>query len=417
MQGKLSVVILFFMISTSSLIFGQNFNHELKSQSRPKIKLGIDVLLEKHIDVLKGKNVGLITNHTGVNCQLKPTIDVLNDEPDINLVAIFGPEHGARGDVAAGEHVSTYTDKRTGIKVYSLYGKTRKPTTKMLGNIDVLIYDIQDIGSRAYTYIYTMAYAMEAAKEAGIKFIVLDRPNPMGGNKIGGNVLDPKFSSFIGLYPIPYIYGMTVGELALLFNKEFKINCDLKIIQMQGWKRDMQWSETGLMWIPTSPHLPHSETAFFVATTGCIGELGTVSIGVGYTSPFELIGTPWIDGEKLALELNAKELDGVYFRPTSFKPYYAKFINELCSGIQIHILDFDKYEPATTQVHILTAIKKQYPKKNIFDKKRISMFDKAFGTDEVRKRVIRGDSAESILRDWGKQLEKFDRIRGRYLIY
>ncbi|MBC8184925.1 DUF1343 domain-containing protein [candidate division KSB1 bacterium] len=417
MQGKLSVVILFFMISTSSLIFGQNFNHELKSQSRPKIKLGIDVLLEKHIDVLKGKNVGLITNHTGVNCQLKPTIDVLNDEPDINLVAIFGPEHGARGDVAAGEHVSTYTDKRTGIKVYSLYGKTRKPTTKMLGNIDVLIYDIQDIGSRAYTYIYTMAYAMEAAKEAGIKFIVLDRPNPMGGNKIGGNVLDPKFSSFIGLYPIPYIYGMTVGELALLFNKEYKINCDLTVIPMEGWERNMLWKDTGLEWIPTSPHLPHSETAFFVATTGCIGELGTVSIGVGYTSPFELIGTPWIDGEKLALELNAKELDGVYFRPTSFKPYYAKFINELCSGIQIHILDFDKYEPATTQVHILTAIKKQYPKKNIFDKKRISMFDKAFGTDEVRKRVIRGDSAESILRDWGKQLEKFDRIRGRYLIY
>ncbi len=417
MKCKISIVILFILVFTSYIKSCEKFDQELKSESRPIIKLGVDVLLEKHTNLLTGKNIGLITNHTGVNSQLKPTIDVLNDHPDIKLVAIYGPEHGARGDVAAGEHVSTYTDERTGIKVYSLYGKTRKPTPEMLQNIDVLIYDIQDVGSRAYTYIYTMAYAMEAAKENGIKFIVLDRPNPMGGDKMGGNVLDPKFSSFIGLYPIPYNYGMTVGELALLFNKEFKINCDLKIIKIESWKRDMLWKDTGLMWIPTSPHLPHAETVFFVSSTGCIGELGTISIGVGYTSPFELIGTPWMDGEKLARELNAKELDGVYFRPTSFKPYYAKFIKEQCSGIQIHILDFDKYESAKAQVHILTAIKKLYPEKDIFAKKRISMFDKAFGTDEVRKRVNRGDSAETITRDWGKQLEKFNKIRQRYLVY
>ena len=384
---------------------------------QPVVKLGIDVLIEKHLDLVKGKNVGLITNSTGVSSQLESTIDVLNEKPGINLIALFGPEHGVRGDISGGEHVPTYKDKKTGIVVYSLYGKTRRPTPAMLKNIDVLLYDIQDIGSRAYTYIYTMAYAMEAAKEAGIKFIVLDRPNPMSGNRIGGNVLDPKFSSFIGLYPIPYIYGMTVGELALLFNKEFKINCDLEVIPMEGWNRNMRWKDTGLMWIPTSPHMPHAETTFFVTTTGCIGELGTVSIGVGYTSPFELIGTPWIDGEKLAQELNSIKLPGVYFRPTFFKPYYYKFIKEQCSGVQIHILDQNKFEPAKTQVNILTALKKLYPEKNIFDEKRISMFDKAFGTDEVRKRVERGDSAESIIVDWGRQLEKFNKIRGMYLIY
>ena len=384
---------------------------------QPVVKLGIDVLIEKHLDLMKGKNVGLITNSTGVSSQLKSTIDVINEEPGVNLIALFGPEHGVRGDISGGEHVPTYKDKKTGIVVYSLYGKTRRPTPAMLKNIDVLLYDIQDIGSRAYTYIYTMAYAMEAARDAGIQFIVLDRPDPMGGNRIGGNVLDPKFSSFIGLYPIPYIYGMTVGELALLFNKKFKINCDLEVIPMEGWNRNMRWKETGLMWIPTSPHVPHPETVFFVATTGCIGELGTVSEGVGYTVPFELIGAPWMDGEQLAKVLNSRNLPGVYFRPTYFRPYYLKFIKQQNSGVQIHILDYNKFDPAKTQVHILTAIQKLYPEKNIFDTKRISMFDKTFGTDEVRKRIISGDSAESIMADWGRQLEKFNKIRERYLIY
>ena len=414
---KISLQILVILIVTSSIIIGQKSNNQFNYSIQPKIKLGVDVLLEKHIYLLKGKNIGLVTNHTGVNSKLEPTIDVLNNYPGVKLVAIFAPEHGARGDISGGEPVPSYRDKKTGIVVYSLYGKTHRPTPEMLHNIDVLMYDIQDIGSRAYTYIYTMAYAMMAAKEAGIKFIVLDRPNPMGGNKIGGNVLDPKFSSCIGLYPIPYIYGMTVGELALLFNKEFKINCNLEVIPMEGWNREMRWTDTGLVWIPTSPHLPHAETVYFVTTTGCIGELGTISIGVGYTSPFELIGAPWMNGEKLAEELNSRKLPGVFFRPTFFRPFYASFVKEQCSGVQIHILDYEKFEPARVQVHILTAIKKLNPDKNIFDEKRISMFDKAFGTDEVRKRVGRGDSAESIMADWGMQLEKFKKTREYYLLY
>ncbi len=396
-------------------------NQPLSQQSltvpKPAVKLGVDVLVEKYVDLIKGKHVGLITNHTGVNNQLKPTIDVLFELPEVKLVALFGPEHGVRGDAEGGEYIEGSIDEKTGLPVYSLYGKIRQPTSEMLKAIDVLIYDIQDIGSRAYTYIYTMAYAMQAAKEAHIKFMVLDRPNPMGGEKIGGNVLDPAFSSFIGLYPIPYIYGMTVGELAQLFNKEFNINCDLAVIPMQGWQRQMLWQNCGLMWVPTSPHVPHAETVFFVTTTGCIGELGTVSVGVGYTTPFELIGAPWLDGEKLAAELKTQHLPGVYFRPLFFKPFYSAFAKEPCRGIQIHILDLKKFEPASVQIHLLTAIKKLYPKQELFEKKRISMFDKAFGTDQVRLKVQRGDSAESIMDDWGRQLEEFKKVRERYLIY
>ena len=411
---------IFSLLVISSLVVGIFFVAQslaLTKNNLHRVKLGIDVLLEKRFDLIKGKKIGLITNQTGVTSDLRSTIDVLNENPAVQLIALFGPEHGVRGDIGGGEKIQTYKDKKTGIIVYSLYGETYKPTEEMLKNIEVLLYDIQDIGSRAYTYIYTMAYAMEAARDAGILFVVLDRPNPLGGEKIAGNVLDPKFSSFVGLYPIPYIYGMTVGELAQLFNKEFNINCKLTVVPMEGWKRNMRWEDTGLMWIPTSPHVPHSETATFVATTGCIGELGTVSVGAGYTSPFELIGTPWIDGEELANELNARNLPGVYFRPTYFRPYYFKFIKEQCSGVQIHIVDYDEFQPVKTQVHILTALQKLYPDKKIFETRRISNFDRAFGTDQIRKAIINGDPAEKIIEPWERQLDKFKKIRENYLIY
>ncbi len=406
-----------FFSSTQFCFGGTGLLSRAKNDIPPLVKPGIDVLIEKQRHLIAGKRLGLITNPTGITRQFKSTIDALNELPDVKLVALFGPEHGVRGDIPGGERVGTYQDKKTGITVYSLYGETYKPTPEMLKGIDALLYDIQDIGSRAYTYIYTMAYSMEAAKEAKIPFIVLDRPNPLGGNRIEGNVLDPKFKSFIGLYPIPYIYGMTVGELAQLFNKEFNINCDLTVVPLEGWRRDMTFEDTGLLWVPTSPHVPHPETAYLVAAIGCIGELGTISEGVGTPSPFEFIGAPWMDGDKLAEELNAKKLPGVYFRPTYFRPLYLRFIKEQCSGVQIHILDKGKFEPAAVQVHILAAIKRLFPEKNIFDTPRISNFDKAFGTDEVRKAIIRGDSAEAIIRSWQLQLEEFKKIRERHLIY
>lgn len=419
MRKDLLIYLSLVLLLVNNLLPGKELMQKSKIRylRQPLVKPGIDVLLEKRLDLIKGKTIGLITNQTGVTTQLKSTIDAINELRDVELIALFGPEHGVRGDIPGGETVPKYRDKKTGIMVYSLYGETRRPTPEMLKNVDVLIYDIQDIGSRAYTYIYTMAYAMEAARKANIQFIVLDRPNPLGGIRVEGNVLDPKFSSFIGLYPIPYIYGMTVGELAKMFNNQFKIKCDLVIVPMEGWKRTMTYDETGLFWIPTSPHVPHSKTSYFVATVGCIGELQTVSIGVGYTSPFELIGAPWMDGEEFAKEMNSRNLPGVCFRPTYFRPYYFLFIEEQCSGVQIHILDEDKFEPVTTQVHILTAIRKLYPHQNIFNPKQIAMFNKAFGTDEVRKAVLRNDAAEDIVAPWSNQLEQFKKIREKYLIY
>lgn len=416
MQKKLFVLVV--SMSFLILISTSTRNNVLANNNNPPpVKPGIDVLIDKQFSLIKGKNLGLITNPTGITRQFKSTIDALNDIPGVKLVALFGPEHGVRGDIPGGERIATYKDKKTGISVYSLYGETYKPTPAMLKNIDILLYDIQDIGSRAYTYIYTMAYAMEAARDANIPFIVLDRPNPLGGNRVEGNVLDPKFKSFIGLYPIPYIYGMTVGELAQLFNKEFNINCNLTVVPLEGWTRVMTYEDTGLLWVPTSPHVPHADISYLVAAIGCIGELGAVSEGVGTPSPFEFIGAPWMDGDKLAEELNSKNLPGVYFRPTSFRPFYLRFIKEHCGGVQIHILDKDSFEPAAVQVHILTTIQKFYSDKNIFNTPRISSFDKAFGTDEVRKAVLRGDSAEQIIASWQVQLEKFKKVREKYLIY
>jgi uncharacterized protein YbbC (DUF1343 family) len=406
-----------FLFLTQNLNYGKN---SVKN-SNVIVKPGIDVLLEKQLDLIKGKRIGLITNQTGITSTLKSSVDALNELPDVELVALFGPEHGVRGDIAAGEYVPNFVDKKTGITVYSLYGKTRRPTPEMVKNIEILVYDIQDIGARGYTYIYTMAYAMEAARDAGIQFMVLDRPNPLGGNRVEGNVLDPKFSSFTGLYPIPYLYGMTVGELAKLFNKEFSINCDLVVVPMEGWQRDMTFEDTGLFWVPTSPNIPHAETIFAYASICFIGELGTISEGVGTALPFELLGAPWLDGEKLANELNVKNLPGVFFRPTFFIPFFHPgnydYVKKQCSGVQIHITDTKTFNPLATQVHILTAIRYLHPEQNFFDTPRIASFDKAAGTDELRKAVLRGDSAEQIMASWQEQLEKFKKIRKKYLIY
>lgn len=382
-----------------------------------KVLPGIDILLKQNLNLIADRRLGLITNATGVTSELTSTVDALFQNKSAHLIALFGPEHGVRGDIPAGKRVENYTDGRTGLIVHSLYGKTRKPTPEMLEGIDILIYDIQDIGSRAYTYIYTMAYAMAAAREHNLKFIVLDRPNPLGGIRVEGNVLDPKFSSFVGLYPIPLIYGMTVGELAGFFNTEFMIGCDLVVVPMQGWRRDMIFDDTGLTWIPTSPHVPRSETAFFIAATGYMGELDTISEGVGYLMPFELAGAPWIDSEKFAAELNSRKLPGVYFRPTYYQPFYAKFEKQQVGGVQLLILDHTAFSPSQAQIHILTAIKKLYPEQDIFDTPRTGMFDKVFGTDQIRKMIASGYPAEEIIQNWQPELEKFKKKREAYLIY
>ena len=386
-------------------------------QYGPVVKPGIDVLLEERLDLVQGKRVGLITNATGVTSDLESDIEALYQAPGVDLRALFGPEHGVRGAQPAGTKVGSYTDPQTGLPVYSLYGKNRKPTPKMLDSLDVLVFDIQDIGIRPYTYISTLALSMEAAAEKSIPFLVLDRPNPMGGMLVEGPVLENKFKSFIGIYPIPYVHGMTIGELAKLFNEEFSIGANLTVVKMKGWKRTMLFGDTGLLWIPTSPHVPHWNSPFFLAATGGFGELGTLSEGVGTPNPFELTGAPWVSGDTLADALNAARLPGVYFRPLSFHQYYAHFKGETCGGVQIHILNYRRFLPMLTQLTILTTIYKLYPKAGIFNTKRTASFDRAMGTDKIRKEIESGWGAEKILKADEPRLQEFLKIRKRYLLY
>ncbi len=382
-----------------------------------QVKPGVEVLLAERLDLIRGKRVGLITNPTGVTSQLVSTIDALHAHPEVKLVALFGPEHGVRGDVSAGNQVADMVDARTGIPMYSLYGANKAPTPEMLRTIDVLIYDIQDIGSRAYTYIYTMGLSMQAAAQQGIPFIVLDRPNPLGGDLVEGPILDERFKSFIGLYPIPYIYGLTAGELALYLNTEMKINAQLTVVPMQGWQRFMLFEDTGLPWVLTSPHVPHANTVFHIAATGCMGELSFVNEGVGYTLPFEVLGHTWIKGDELAAALNALRLPGVIFRPLYYRPYYFSLKDKQLSGVQIHLTNPRSFRPMLTQLHVLKTMLKLYPQQNIFNPERVRSFDQAVGTDSVRILLQSNTTPDSIYFSWKKELAKYREQRKAYLLY
>jgi uncharacterized protein YbbC (DUF1343 family) len=287
-------------------------------QMKTKVMPGVEVLFaeDEYLNMLKGKRIGLITNPTGVDSKCNSTIDLIHQHPDLTLAKLYGPEHGVRGDAYAGEKLANTVDKRTGVPVMSLYGKTRRPTKEMLDGIDIMVYDIQDVGSRSYTYIYTMAYCMEECAKRGIPFVVLDRPNPCGAHIVDGNILDTdEYKTFVGLYEIPYQYGLTPGETAYMFNKEYNSDeCELFIVPMKGYKRSMMQWDTGLPFIPTSTHIPRADVAVYYNLTGIIGEVRHVSIGVGYTLPFEVIAAPWIDRYKLTEALRAKNLPGLLFR-------------------------------------------------------------------------------------------------------
>jgi uncharacterized protein YbbC (DUF1343 family) len=354
-----------------------------------KVSTGIDVLQSQNFKILEGKRVGLITNPTGVNKHLKQTIDILFEAKNIKLVALFGPEHGVRGNIHAGDKVDNATDPLTGLPVFSLYGSTRKPTQDILKGIDVLVYDIQDIGCRSFTYISTMGLAMEAAAENNIEFVVLDRPNPLGGLKVEGNLVEDNFISFVSQFKIPYIYGLTCGELAIMLNEEKMLKKEVKltVVRMKGWKRKMTWEDTGLEWVIASPHIPHKHSAIFYPVTGILGEVGYLSIGVGYTMPFEIVGAPWIDAKLLSDKMNALKLPGVCFRPIHFKPFYATFKDEFCQGVQIHFTDYQKATLSSIQFYIMQEINILYPERAVFknaNKERFNMFDKVSGSDYIR---------------------------------
>ena len=386
------------------------------------VKTGIEVLKAQRFELLEGKRVWLITNPTGVDDGLRSTVDILNEAPNVELVALFGPEHGVRGDAHAGDHVGNQTDPVTGLPVYSLYGKTRKPTPEMLRGIDVLVYDIQDIGCRSFTYISTMGEAMAAAAENGIEFVVLDRPNPLGGRKVEGPLVQDGFFSFVSQYRIPYVYGLTCGELAMLLNGEGMIGkpCNLHVVAMEGWKRDMVYEDTGLQWIPSSPHIPQAETAFFYPASGIVGDFGYLSIGVGYTIPFQMFAAEWIDAEQFADSLNALKLPGVIFRPIHVKPFYSVGQGKQLHGVQVHLTKYPDAPLTDIQFYVMQEIARLYPDRAVLanaDTARFRMMDQVTGSDYVRKTFAARNRFEDIRAYWYKDVAPFRTLSRKYYLY
>ncbi len=389
-----------------------------------RIKTGIEVLKAQNFRCLEGKRVGLITNPTGVDNELRSTIDILHEAPNVNLVALYGPEHGVRGDVHAGDHVSDQRDPATGLPVYSLYGKTRKATPEMLKDVDILVYDIQDIGCRSFTYISTLGLAMEAAAENGKELIVLDRPNPLGGLKVEGNLTEDDCISFVSQFKIPYVYGLTCGELALLLNGERMltggVQCKLTVIKMKGWKRRMDYTATGLQWIPSSPHIPHPHSAFFYPVSGILGELGYMSIGVGYTIPFQMFAAPWAEADKLADALNDLHVPGVIFRPIYLKPFYSVGKGEQLQGVQVHITNYARAPLSPLQFLVMQEVARLWPERAVFDhadKGRFAMFDKVCGSHQIRERFTKTNRWEDIRPYWEKDVENFRQVSKKYYLY
>lgn len=406
--------LLFFFLTFCSLLLAQN----------QKVLLGLDVLERDNFSILTGKRVGLITNHTGVNSKLKSNADLFQKAKNFDLVSVFSPEHGFRGFNSAGEDVNDFTDSLTGIKYFSLYGKRQKPTTEMLSDIDVLVYDIQDIGCRSYTYISTLGYAMEAAAENNIEFVVLDRPNPLGGLRIEGNIVEDNFISFVSRFKIPYVYGLTCGELAYLLNEEKMLangaRCKLNIIKMNGWQRWMTYDDTGLIWVPTSSNVPYSQTPFYLVGTGVLGELITISIGITYTLPFQTFAAEWINADTLSNRMNKLNLGGVIFRPVTYKTNYGIWLDKILHGVQIHFTNPDQLNLLELQFYFMEVHNRLYPDKKIFDladSTRTKMFDKVMGTDQIRLKFSENYNVEDIKDILKKDISQFREISKRYYLY
>jgi uncharacterized protein YbbC (DUF1343 family) len=382
------------------------------------MKLGLDVFIEKHIQDFKGKRVGLVTNLTGVNHKLVPTIDLFQEHDDIHLTALYGPEHGIRGDAKEGEEVGNSIDPYTGLPVFSLYGDTKKPTPEMLDPVDVIFLDLQDIGSRYYTYIYTMAYVMEACGEQGKSIVVLDRPNPIGGTAIEGNVLESEFTSFVGLYPIPNRHGLTIAEMALVFKHEFGVSCDLTVIPMEGWNREMYFDQTGLLWVPPSPNTPNLDMSILYPGT-CLVEGTNLSEGRGTTHPFEFIGAPYVEGYTLAKKFNQRGVNGVIARPISFVPTYQKHLGVRCEGVQLHVVDRQTLNAVETGLTLLETIAELYPDDFAFTERSVSgrsFFDLLAGTGELKSKVLSGQTRQ-YLEGCHVQLQAFENQIKQYLLY
>ena len=411
------------------LSFASAARNQADTISRAVVKPGVEVLRERGFSGLEGRRVGLVTNPSGVDRYLKSTIDILFEAPEVNLVALYGPEHGVRGDVYAGDKIADSRDEATGLPVYSLYGSTRKPTPEMLEGIDVMVYDIQDVGARSYTFISTLGLVMEACAAKDIEVMVLDRPNPLGGNKIEGCYVEQPFNSFVSQYRIPYVYGLTVGELAVLINEEGlnrgqkgdqdPVKCKLTVVPMEGWTRDMLYEDTGLPWVLPSPNIPFKESPIYYASSGICGELyGFMNIGIGYTLPFQLFGALWLDPEKLKEKLESYELPGISFRTIWYKPYFGSLAGKLVKGLQFFFTDYEKARLTDTQFYVMQAVAELYPDKKAFEVANgIGLFDKVCGTDYVRKEFITRYKVADIIEYWRKDEDKFRELSRQYHLY
>jgi uncharacterized protein YbbC (DUF1343 family) len=391
--------------------------------NRKHIKLGVEKLLEEKLNILRGARVGLICNQASVDHKLRHTADVLYEHPGVQLTALFGPQHGIRGDVQDNMIETEHTiDRETGLPIHSLYSETREPTEEMLKDLDALVFDMQDVGCRIYTFAYTMANCMKSATKFGKKVIVCDRPNPINGSRVAGNVLEPRQASFVGQFAIPTRHGMTLGELALMFNEHFELNCELEVVSMDGWGRDCWLDETDTPWVMPSPNIPTLDSA--TVFPGTVHFEGTqLSEGRGTTRPFELIGAPYINPEQYSCKLNAMQLPGVFFRSCIFRPTFQKHAGISCGGVQIHVTDRDTFEPVITGLAMVKLAHDMYPTEfrwkeppyeYVYDR---NPFDVIAGTSSIREGIERGTSLEVIQESWKQDLHAFMDLRKEYLVY
>ena len=391
--------------------------------NRKHIKLGIERLLTDKVELLRGARVGLVCNQASVDHYLRHAADLFHEHSAVNLTTLFGPQHGIRGDVQDNMIETAHgKDRKTGLPIYSLYSETREPTEEMLRDVEVIVFDLQDIGCRIYTYVYTLANCMRAAKKFGKRVIACDRPNPIGGTQIAGNVLDPAFASFVGQFPVPTRHGMTACELARLFNEQFGIGCELECIPMEGWSRELWYDETDGPWVLPSPNIPTCDTA--TVFPGAVHLEGTqMSEGRGTTRPFELVGAPYIEADKFADDLNALALPGVHFRSCVFMPTFQKHGGVACGGVQIHVTDRMSFEPVIAGVAVVKTAADMYPEefrwKNPpyeyeYDR---NPFDIISGTSKIREAIERGDSLSDLEASWQAPLADFKALRERYLLY
>lgn len=392
-----------------------------------RVRPGIEMLERYGFEELRGKRVGLVTNPSGVDYRLRSTIDILFEAPQVQLVALFGPEHGVRGDAYAGDHVAGGKDPKTGLPVYSLYGATRQPTPEMLKGIDVMVYDIQDVGTRSYTFISTLGLVMRACAEQGIEVVVLDRPNPLGGEKVEGCLVEPGFFSFVSEFQIPYIYGLTVGELATFLNEEglncgqtgdkAPLKCKLSVVAMRGWQRWMRYSDTGLPWVLPSPNIPSPDAALSYPAAGIAGEFGHLNIGVGYTIPFQTFAAEWIDADKLKERLDSYCIPGTAFRTIHYKPIAGAKQGKLLHGVQFFFPEYERAVLTLTQFYVMQAVQELWPETKPFPMAKTRMLDIVCGTDYVRTKFSERMKVEDIAGYWMKDAAAFKERSSAYYLY